>query len=272
MKLVLVLISLGLAIIAGITVLQKKTMNKPTQQGRVIVFDGSSSAGKSSVIKQLIPLLDSSYQPIAVDDFVTEVFVAQKTVRLPEEDFIKRVNERVDVMYDTIKSLVGQKKNILLDTVLSGLEGEQSIRYQLEKLKNLPVVMILVYCPLHVLTERIRLRNERAKQHNRPEDERSFGLSLKQFATIYRKKTKDAEISLGALSRHDADSACELCKEEFAGNGEQFNRFKTWFLSQLGLQDAQEVIVTPRLHYDCVVNTAEHTPQECARSIKGCLT
>jgi len=256
----------GLAI-AG-TLFYNATSNKTTQRGRVVIFDGTSSAGKSSVIKELIPSFDSSYKVIAVDDFVTDVFLEQKTLNLPEKDFIERVNQSVDGMYDTIRSLVGQGKTIFLDTVLAGLEGEKSVTYQLEKLKGLTLVMILIYCPLRTLIERIALRNAKALQEKRPGDERSFGLPLKQFGSMYRRKVHNYEISLGTLSRQDADYALEASKKEFAGNTEQFNSFKEWFLSQLDLHDKQEVVLTARLKYDCIVNTGIYSPQEGAQYIK----
>ena len=124
--------------------------------GRVIVFDGASSAGKSSVIKQLLPMLDSSYQRVGVDDFVTAVFLEQQTLQLPEKEFIARVNHACNAMYDKIRALVAEGKNVLFDTVLSGLEGEASIQDTFENLKNISVLLVLVHCPLPVLVERIK--------------------------------------------------------------------------------------------------------------------
>lgn len=94
---------LGLAL--GLTLDGVSMSSRAAKLGTVVVFDGSSSAGKSSVITQLIPLLNSSYERIAVDDFVTEVFLEQRTLNLSEKDFTDRVHLQVGVMYDKIREL-----------------------------------------------------------------------------------------------------------------------------------------------------------------------
>lgn len=258
----------SLGIIAAGILLYKRHARKVAMQGRVIVFDGASSAGKSSVIRQLMPMLDSSYQYIAVDDFVTQVFIEQQKLKLPEKEFLDRVNQQSDLMYKKIKTLVAVGKNVILDTVLSGLEGEKSVREQLEKLKGLPVTMVLVHCPLPVLVERIKQRNEKAARENKPQDERSIGTALNQFGHIYRPKASDTEASLGTVLCKDVEYACEVAKKEWGKSVEQFEQFKTWLLSQLGLKDKETVTLTTRLKYDCIVDTSKKSPEACAQLIE----
>lgn len=264
----ILILFIGAVVLALGVFLSKKMEKRPAAQGRVIVFDGASSAGKSSVIKKLMPMLDASYHCVAVDDFVTEVFIDQQKLKLPEKEFLVRVNQQSDLMYKKIKALVAGGKSVILDTVLSGLEGEKSVYEQLEKLKGLPVTMVLVHCPLPILVERIKQRNEKALRENKPQDERSLATALSQFGHIYRQKTMDTEMSLEKLLRNDVELACEVAKKEWGTKLKLFNQFKAWLLSQLGVDDKQEVTLTTRLKYDCIVDTNKQSPQECAQTIR----
>jgi pimeloyl-ACP methyl ester carboxylesterase/chloramphenicol 3-O-phosphotransferase len=265
----LVLIFALMLVMSGCTDRKENNMRgNKSHTGQVIVFDGASSAGKSSIIKNLMPMLDSTYEYIAVDDFVSAVFLEQQKLNLPEKEFLNRVNQQTDIMYDKIKLLISHGKNVILDTVLSGLEGEKSIKEQLDKLKIFSTIKILVYCPLPVLLDRIKQRNERAHIENKPEDERSIGTAINQFGHIYKKITDAKESSLCTISRKYIELACETCKREFAKNLSRFDQFKEWLFSQLGTQDENEVMLTTRLKYDCVVDTSKNTPEECANKIR----
>jgi chloramphenicol 3-O-phosphotransferase len=80
-----------------------------------------------------------------VDDFVSELFVEQQKNPLSEKEFLARVFAACDFMYAKIRVLVGQGKNVILDTVLTGLEGEKSVRDTLAKLEGMQRYMVLVY-------------------------------------------------------------------------------------------------------------------------------
>jgi chloramphenicol 3-O-phosphotransferase len=243
-----------------------------TKFNRVIVFDGASSSGKTSVIKQLLPMLDDSYHYISIDDFVSQVFLEQQTLHLPEKEFLARVTQQCDVMYEKIKKLIAEGKNVILDTVLSGLEGEKSINYNFKKLQNIPVFLILTHCPLPTLIARIKNRNMLAKQEHKHQDERSVILAISQFMHIYKSKTSSSETLsetlLEKLSQKDIESACKETKKEFGINLDIFNKFKENVSLQLGVNNQQEVSLTPRLTYDYIIDTSKHTPHECVRLIK----
>lgn len=260
-----------LGLISGV-VLYKKIHRKVVMQGQVIIFDGASSAGKSSVIKQLMPMLDTSFCYIAVDDFVSELFLEQQKRPLPEAEFLARIRESCDVMYAKIRALVAEGRNVVLDTVLSGLEGEKSVQYTLKQLENLPLSFVLMHCPLRVLVERINQRNKKALQEHNPKDVRSIGTALSQFGHIYMPRKNETEVFLGVLSRNDVEHACEVSKKEFAGDGKRFESFKEWLLAQLGVKDKEMVTLTTRLPYDYIVDTSKHTPHECALKIKAILS
>jgi len=260
-----ILCVIGLAL--GI-VIYKKFQRKTVMQGQLIIIDGASSSGKTSVIKELMPLLCSSYQYVAVDDFVSEIFVEHQKKPLSEKEFLARVIERCDLMYAKIRELIAQGKNVILDTVLTGLEGEKSVRDTLAKLEGLSRNIVLVYCPLPVLVERIKKRNEQASRENKPHEIRSMFLPISQFGHIYRPIKDNGEPVLGKLTRADVERACAATEKEFTGDTEKFEQFKQHLFSQLGVAEREEVTLTTRLSYDLIVDTSVLSPSEAAHSIK----
>ena len=253
----------------GIGVFVYKHFSKKSQ-GHVIVLDGTSTAGKSSIIKYLLPMLGNSYEKVAIDDFVTPVFLEQEKQQRSEKEFLQRIHEVSDGMYNKIRKLVNSGKNILVDTVISGLEGEKDRKNFFEKLNGLNVFLILVYCPLNVLAERINKRNEKALKENKPEDTRSRSVAL-VFDDIYKAQESNDEVTLGKLSRKDIDVAYSNPQKKLGETAEAFKQIKQNLISHFKLKDKGTVNITSQLVYDCIVNTSKNNPKECAEQIKNCL-
>lgn len=236
--------------------------------GRLIIIDGASSSGKTSVIKELMPLLGSSYQHVAVDDFVSEVFVKNQKKPLSEKEFFTRIMQQCDLMYARIRTLITQGNNVILDTVLTGLEGEKSVRDTFTKLEGLPRTIVLIYCPLPLLVERIKKRNEQAMQEHRPEEIRSMVLAVRQFGSIYRPVQHEGEPVLDTITHTEVERACTESEKEFEGNKKRFEQFKHELFVQLGVNEKDNVLLTPRLNYNLIIDTSKVLPHEAARLIK----
>lgn len=241
------------------------TPKEHQMRGRLIVIDGASSSGKTSMIEHLMNELDSSYQCIAVDTFVSPIFIEQQKVNLPEKEFFERVDLQIDAMIESVKNLVLSGKNIILDTVLCGLKGEEHVKKQLTPLQELHPTIILVHCPLLKLVERVKLRNKKALQENRPQDQRSIGTVLYQFGNIYKLQKDHMKKLIDKASFNDIERACELAKYEWDTNILLFQQFKEWLRFQLGIDDEKVVELTTRLEYDFIIDTSKNTSRECAQ-------
>ncbi len=253
----------------GIGVFVYKHFSKKPQ-GHVIVLDGTSTAGKSSIIKYLLPMLGNSYEKVAIDDFVTPVFLEQGKQQRSEKEFLQRIHEVSGGMYNKIRKLISEGKNVLVDTVISGLEGEKDREHFFEKLNGLKVFLVLVYCPLNVLAERINKRNEKALKENKPKDTRSRSVAL-VFDDMYKAQQSDNEVILGQLSRKDIELAYSNPKNELGETAEAFKQIKQNLISHFKLENKKVVNITSQLVYDCVVDTSKNNPEECAQQIKNCL-
>lgn len=237
------------------------------KQGKIILLDGVSSAGKSSICKELVQILGSSYQIIAIDDFVKDVFAEQEKHPVSPSEFIARCDECSDKMYEKIKEITDQGKNVICDNVLAGLEGEKSVKLNLEKLKDLNTYFVLVYCPFKILVERILQRNKRARKEDNFQETRSLALALNQFAASFKKQKKDKDIFLEKLSREDFIKALFDAKNEFKNDEKRFEDFKAKALKNIGFEKENTVNLTSFLSYDCIIDTSKCSSKECAQLI-----
>jgi chloramphenicol 3-O phosphotransferase len=128
--------------------------------GKIIILDGTTTAGKSNIAQHLTTLFGGSYEQISIDDFHTPVFAEQKKLKLSAKEFLIRIRQASDAMYDKIIDLAAIGKVVIVDVILSGHGGEKDVSYALKKLNNFNVTLVLVYCPLVMVVERIKRRND----------------------------------------------------------------------------------------------------------------
>jgi len=238
----------------------------PVKKGCVIILDGVSSSGKTSIADCLMKHLDSSYEKVALDDYVADVFLKKSELHLAHKDFVALIRKCREHMYKDIKQLTACGKNILLDTVLSGLEGEKDIKIASEQLKNLVTIKILIYCPLPLIAERIEQRNGKSFFDDKPKEMRSIAVMM-QFCNVYKIFASESDVLIGALQKKDVEAAC-MPPDFFPQQDIKiFNMVKDRLLFRFGLQNKGVVKIAPRLRYDLIVNTSECFSKKCARKI-----
>jgi len=240
---------------------------KGGHKGTVVILDGTSTAGKTSIAKHLVKLLGKTYEKIAMDDFVTKVFIEQIDLQLPKDQFFQRVRQRISDMYDKINECIDSGKNVLLDTVLSSIDGQKAVSYGLERLQKCNVFMVLVYCPFAVVVERVICRNEQAILENNLENFRSI-LAVLRFADIYRPVKYVDEFFIDTLCRTDIEQAYGCSKKNYYEKDlEKLGFVKADIIKKFGLNDKEYVKITPRLAYDFIVDASEGTPKGCAKQV-----
>ncbi|MDP3888980.1 MAG: AAA family ATPase [bacterium] len=241
------------------------------QTGNIIILSGTSTSGKTSIAKQLATFFEHPFAYVAFDDFLTEVFLEQITLKLPKKEFHERIHQRISALYDTVKNFAFEGKHVLVDTVLSALEGEKDVQLALEKLQSINVTaLVLVYCPLPVLVQRIKQRNEEALVQNRPQDIRL--ITYIKFHDIFRPQHDENDIALDVLTREDIEVAYATPASASDLVVAELRQMKATALSHFDLIDKESVIITPKLDYDCIVNTGILTPKEAAQQIHDCIT
>lgn len=127
------------------------------KKGRIIFLNGVTSAGKTSIVEALQERDDLFFYVVANDLF--QEMVGEKYLR---ENYWKYLSEVIIMMYHTAKLYSDMGKNVLIDGILVERD-EIAPHYQqlTEILKNNPLDLVEVYCPLDICRQRNILRGDR---------------------------------------------------------------------------------------------------------------
>ena len=127
------------------------------EKGHIIFLNGVTSAGKTSIVEALQERDDIFFYVVANDLF--QEMVGDKYLR---ENYWKYLSEVIIMMYHSAKLYSDMGKNILIDGIL--VEREEITPHYLrllEILKNNPLDLVEVYCPLDVCRKRNIVRGDR---------------------------------------------------------------------------------------------------------------
>lgn len=122
------------------------------KKGNIILLNGVSSAGKSTIAKELTKKLPD-YFYLSIDDFdwVIERMEdrdQQRLIPVPTEYFFHR----------TIKMFSDKGVNLIVDQIL---HDDETLRDCLDTLKESPVFFVGVHCPVEELERREKDRGDR---------------------------------------------------------------------------------------------------------------
>lgn len=235
-------------------------------KGQVVILNGTSTAGKSMLTKDMMKILGKSYEKVSIDDFFPEIFIEQKVLKSPEEEFLKRLDQKIILMYDKVKKIAQSGKNVIVDTVLSALRGAESEKLSFQLLEELNTTLVLAYCPLTTLAERVKQRNKKAFLENKEEGLRVF-VDVVNFHHIYKVQESDKEICIDTLSFKDLEQVYKTTNNTPYEAAKRSNTVKHQLLSYFCLDINDSVNITPKLSYDYIVDTSKYDSQKCAQLI-----
>lgn len=131
-------------------------------KGRIIFLNGVTSAGKTSIVEALQARDDVFFYVVANDLF--QEMVGEKYLR---ENYWKYLSEVIIMMYHTAKLYSDMGKNVLIDGILVERD-EIAPHYQRLKeiLRNNPLDLVEVYCPLDICRKRNIIRGDRYKSQS----------------------------------------------------------------------------------------------------------
>lgn len=138
-------------------------MNK----GRIIFLNGVTSSGKTSIVEALQERRDIFFYVVANDLF--QEMVGEQYL---QEDYWKYLSEVIIMMYHTAKLYSDMGKNVLIDGILVEREEIKPHYRQLtEILKENPLDIVEVYCPLEVCRQRNMERGDRYESQSEEQAE-----------------------------------------------------------------------------------------------------
>ena len=162
--------------------------------GKIIVLNGTSSSGKSSIAKELQAVLSEPYLHLGIDTFIamlpSRYFGEQPPadegfwlVKGQSETHIRTgpVGHRlVRGMYRSLAVLAATGNNLIVDHVVLDRQGLADL---VEAVGEFPVLFVGVRCPLEVLIQRERGRTDRV-----------VGMAQAQYPLVHRDCIYDLEI------------------------------------------------------------------------------
>ncbi|WP_431949003.1 chloramphenicol phosphotransferase CPT family protein [Actinacidiphila sp. bgisy167] len=143
--------------------------------GLIILLNGTSSSGKSSIARELLRVLDASFFHMPVD-----AFHAMRSDRdIPDEHLQAEIDRTAMGFHRAVAGMAAAGNNVVVDHVLSR-------RWRLLDCLDLfpaeNVVLVGVHCPLPELERRERVRGDRTP-----------GLAALQFEQVHAHGVYDIE-------------------------------------------------------------------------------
>lgn len=256
----------------------------------IIILNGTTTAGKSSVALDLKALLEA--QSTAVEIFAIDTFMVPKIQwalvlnrfnpfnvcvanadLLTPTDILEMGKESQVELCMAVKAAYAQGKTVIID---ASIYRKDQIDFYQQALANLKVTWALVYCPLATLVERVIKRNQTSKII----EQRSVFQALDQFGRLY-KNTNNNPIDV--LSQENLYIACDKAQQTHSAmqntipdflRGIQnvicpfgIDRIQKSLLENFELMSNGKVLINSIMQHDCVVNTGLYNSTTCARAI-----
>lgn len=159
---------------------------------QIILINGASSSGKSTLCKALQEHLSEPYIHLEEDRFVYNTYHPRYlTAGVVEGIFAKTMTG----YYRSLRAFVSAGHNVLADT---GFYSEDLVRQRSAELAGLPVWLVGVHCSLAELERREAQRADR-----------DVGTAREQFESIHAYAVYDVEVDTTQL---DSDQCAEVIK------------------------------------------------------------
>jgi chloramphenicol 3-O phosphotransferase len=190
-------------------------MDTGTKPGTILFLNGTSSSGKTTILRLLQERLAEPYLEAGIDKFIW--MMPERYLDRPLwDEVLGRATEAgaaghtlVRGMHRAIQALSLTGSNVLADHVLVEADWR---RDAVKSFADLPAYLIGVRCPLAVLEERERSRKDR-----------TLGQARAQFEVVHRDLVYDLEVD---TSRLDPEACARAIIDRLQSPPEAFRRMK----------------------------------------------
>lgn len=264
-----------------------------TKMGKVVLINGTSSAGKTTLLNEFHKL-NLDYIVLKVDDWFPQRWIDlakqlgwDKNSNIDSWDFLhnfltkrtgkyyfdvelrKHLFNHTD-FYQQAKNLALSGKNVIIDTVL---EYEKEYINFSSVFNNYPVIKILLYCPLHTILERVDQRN---KSGDIAEYRTSFQ-TFNQFKNMYEIKENNQQ-TIDITKSYLMKESLNTSIDDFIASKipevyyPKLERFKNKFVNKFKLDLLGEISLSPKYYsYDLVLNSGNNNSSKLAHELNNYL-
>jgi hypothetical protein len=231
--------------------------------GAIVLLNGTSAVGKTSIVRELQKIYGDSYIALLGDEFLDTYSVTYPKPESMSDDAYQV--QILSALCTRAKQLSLEGKNVFIELV----QFDENYDHYCSILECEKVVKILVYCPLDIVVDRLAERNKTT--------DRTVELltPLQLFTAIYKLQEFDSELIVDRIQTTRMKYALQAAAQEInmlmqeAGVQASFEQdpFYKDFIKRFRLDDNKEVTLVPIRHWNLVVNSGTHTPEENAQWI-----
>ena len=234
--------------------LQAQAANKP---GIIILMNGTSSAGKTTLLQALNAIYDT-YEAAHIDTYTRKHTHGSWKTKCC--GFYKEINET---------ALTG--KNVLVDTVLyhDNYEKYEDLLTSNDRNKNQPIklIKILVYCSIDSIIDHVCKRNQLPNSL----DHRTVHKAFIGFLSLYTIKNATHKTVIDTIDSIQTKIALQKALGTIHPQAHKYlkrqNKMNQKLIHQFNLNKAGKIMISPQHSWDLIVNTSNKTPEEVAQQI-----
>ena len=230
-------------------------INVVAAPGRIVLLNGTSSAGKSSLAEVLVQESSTKYEVVSFDDFHRSYREQNAVSQLNRDQY----RDFRMALYRHVKAQSDAGRNVIIDTV----EFELAYDKYCEILDCSKVIKTIVYCPLDHILKRIDRRNSAEGTNGR----RPVLLAFQQFLNMYKLQSSPEELIVEKTHTRRIRMALEEAGKK-AGSPRQYERLYARYVTEIGIDQDQEIVLVPKQKYDLVINTRAQTKKENVRILE----
>ncbi len=251
------------------------------KEGTLIVLYGTQCAGKSTLSKQLIQTLPGNIEVVKRTPIVVEYrkdFIEQVTgVRPKTRNEVKEMGKNLPRKYrkmgigkfkrkalpptiEIIREKISRGKTVIFDVCLYRSN-------ELNLLKDLNTVYVLVYSPIHDLSIRQQERTIRTKR-NKIHQQHCRKYILNGFSKLYEPTSKSKAFDY--VRRKDiVDFFHDVEYQDLDDVDSDYLNIFCRTVQRLQLDQNRQVPIAPKKKPDILINTGRLTPEEGAKIVKN---
>jgi len=224
-------------------------LNQQPRSGTIVLLNGTSSAGKTSIIKELQKIYGDSCAVVIGDDFLATYLIEHPQPISMTQDAYQRQMLRDAFLH--VKQLSLHNAHVFVDF------AEINAKHYCTILDCNKVVKILVYCPLDILVDRVAERNRSGNTN----ETRTLSMPFGQFLNIYKLQESSDEVVVDRIKTSRIKYAVQIAEQD-----------EKPFVEQFKLDTLKEIVLVPKQQWDLIVNTGTHSSREIAKIISVYLS
>ncbi|WP_419884581.1 chloramphenicol phosphotransferase CPT family protein [Paenibacillus sp. B-A-8] len=162
------------------------------KQGIIVLMNGTSSSGKTSISTELMNQKEILFHHLSIDDFVKDFFNNKfsdiEPAREVDEQAIAQImfDPLISMYFSTIKLYSEMGLNVIVDTVI---ENDKWFNECLDIFFDQPTLFVGVLCSKEELIRREQTRGDRV-----------IGLAASQFSNVYCIDEYDLEVNTEVMN------------------------------------------------------------------------